>query len=95
MYCDRLVMGAHCIGGERYVCGRSATDTCQTIRQEKAEFKRQTDFMVAQGLIQRDGGTQVKCGCGHSFFTEFPLTPPSGMCPHCGAVHVQNLIQPS
>ena len=49
-------------------------------------FKKQFNYIKSQTFIKENGGIQIKCSCGNSFYTIFPLEtyPPCDNCPHCG-----------
>jgi hypothetical protein len=78
-YCDRgIIHGKKIIdnGIIHYVC------------QNKAETKKQDNIQL-QTNIKQNEAADIKCSCGNSFYTDFPIEtfPPCDDCPYCGVTH--------
>jgi hypothetical protein len=89
-YCDRgIIHGKKIIdNGIHYVCQNNDTQICNNIIKHKEETKKQ-DYIQLQTNIKQNEAAEIKCDCGNSFYTDFPIEtfPPCDDCPYCGVTH--------
>jgi hypothetical protein len=93
-YCEREILNGTKLyyNGIKYICNKeNDLEVCYCIKQSKIDEKKQINFIKSQTYIKENGGIQIKCSCGNSFYTIFPLEtyPPCDNCPYCGITHRQ------
>lgn len=91
-YCEREISNGTKLlfNGIKYICNNdNDLEICYGIKQSKNDKKKQINYIKSQNNIKENGGIQINCSCGNSFYTIFPLEtyPPCDNCPHCGITH--------
>jgi hypothetical protein len=94
-YCKRDIVNGRRIveDGVKYVC-KNDEDViiCNNIRNPVDENYDTVLYEQSQQHLKQNGATHIRCSCGHSFYTDFPMESDPGCdsCPKCGIYHYDN-----
>ena len=99
-YCNRQILDGTRIvyNGIKYIC-KNVDDLikCNDVKKRNDVTKNEgyntklSNYIQSPLVAEQNGRTKIKCSCGNSFYTCFPIEtyPPCDDCPHCGITHRQ------
>ena len=92
-YCKRYIANGRRIvdNGVKYICKNDKDVLICNIRNPVENYE--TDlYEQRQKYLKQNGATHIRCSCGHSFYTDFPMETEPGCesCSKCGILHHDN-----